>query len=64
MSTLKFLLYATLGVTAVLLLTSDKAKEMRDDLEDKAMENAKRWKEKLSKVKADSDGLLADMKHN
>jgi len=64
MSTLKFLLYATLGVAAVLLLTSDKAKEMRDDLEDKAMENAKRWKEKLSRVKADSDGLLADLKHN
>ena len=62
MSTLKFLLYATLGVTAVLLLTSDKAKEMRDTLEDKAMDNAKRWKEKLSRIKADSDGVLSDLK--
>ena len=61
MSTLKFLLYATLGVTAILLLTSDKAKEMRDTLEDKAKENAKRWKSKLAKVGVDTDGLLEDV---
>lgn len=64
MRTLKFLLYATLGVTAVLLLTSDKAKEMRDTLEDKAMENAKRWKEKLVRAKVGTDGVLADLKHS
>ena len=62
MSTLKFLLYATLGVTAILLLTSDKAKEMRDTLEDKARENAKRWKSKLAKAGADTDGLLEDVR--
>ena len=62
MSTLKFLLYATLGVTAVLLLTSDKAKDMRDTLEEKAMDNAKRWKEKLTRAKAETDGVLADLK--
>jgi len=63
MSTAKFLLYTALGVAAVLLLTSDKAKEVRDDLEDKAKDRAKQWKEKWSKVASDTNGMVSDLKH-
>ncbi len=63
MKTVKYLLYAALGVTAILLLTSDRAKEMRDDLEDKAADKAKKWKTKWSKLAKDSNGVVADLKH-
>jgi len=42
MKTVKFLLYAAAGVAAVLLLTSDRAKDMRDELEDQARDKAKK----------------------
>jgi len=61
MTTMKFLLYTALGAAAILLLTSDRAKEMRDDLEDKAKENAKRWKEKLARVGANADGVISEL---
>ena len=63
MKTAKFLLYAALGVAAVLLLTSDRAKEMRDDLEDKAADKAKQWKTKWSKLAKDGNGVAADLKN-
>ena len=63
MTTMKFLLYTALGAAAILLLTSDKAKEMRDNLEDKAKESAKKWKEKLAKASANADGMVADLKN-
>ncbi len=63
MTTVKYLLYAALGVAAVMLLTSDRAKEMRDDLEDKAMDKAKKWKTKWSKLAKDSNGVVADLKN-
>ncbi len=64
MKTVKYFLYAALGVTAILLLTSDRAKEMRDDLEDKAMDKAKKWKNKWSKLAKDGNGVVADLKHS
>ena len=64
MNTAKYLLYAALGVAAVLLLTSDRAKEMRDDLEDKAMDKAKKIKDRLAKLRVDSNGLVADLKES
>jgi gas vesicle protein len=64
MTTGKFLLYAALGTAAVLLLTSDRAKEMREKLEEQARENAKRWKDKLSKLRADGNGVLADLQEH
>ena len=63
MTTVKFLLYAALGVAAVLLLTSDKAKDMRDDLEDQARDKAKKWKTKWSKLNNDGKDLVADLKN-
>ena len=62
MSTTKYFLFAALGVATVLLLTSDKAKEMRDDLENKAKENAKKWKTKLSMVGNNTADTLAELK--
>ena len=62
MRTTKYFLYAALGVAAVLLLTSDKAKDLRDDMEDKAMRNAKKWKNKLSRIGSDTTDTLADLK--
>jgi hypothetical protein len=61
MNTAKFLLYTALGVTAVLLLTSDQAKEMRSQLEEKAKDKAKKWKNKMSAIGADSREVLADI---
>jgi hypothetical protein len=58
----KYVLFAALGVAAVLLLTSDKAKDMRNDLEDKAMKNARKWKKKLGKIGSDTTDTLSDLK--
>ena len=58
---MKFLLYTALGAAAILLLTSDKAKEMRDDLEDKAKEKAKLWKQKLARAGANADGVISEL---
>ena len=45
-----------------MLLTSDKAKEIREDLEEKAMENAKKWKTKLAKIGNSTSDTLADLR--
>ncbi len=63
MKTVKFLLYAAIGVAVVLLLTTDKAKEMRDDLEDQARDKAKKWKSKWSKLNKDTSDLVGDLKN-
>jgi len=62
MRTTKYVLFAALGVAALLLLTSDKAKEMRDSLDDKAKRNAKKWKSKLYKIGNDATDTVADLK--
>lgn len=62
MRTTKYVLFAALGVAALLLLTSDTAKDMRDDLEEKAKKNAKKWKNKLSKMSVDTSDTIADLK--
>ena len=63
MTTAKYLLYAALGAAAVLLLTSDKAKTMRNTLEDKARDKAKRWTDKMARVAADANDVVADLKN-
>ena len=55
MATGKYLLFAALGIGAALLLSSDKAHDLKGELKEKAMKNAKKWKEKLSRV--NNDGL-------
>lgn len=57
MTTLKYLLYTSLGIAAVLLLTSDKAKDIRDKVEERAKENAKLLKSKLSRMRSATDGV-------
>lgn len=58
MKTTKFVLFAALGVAAVLFLTSDKGKEMREDLAD----NAKKLKKKLGKMGSGATDTLAELK--
>ena len=62
MRTTKYVLFAALGVAAVLLLTTDKGKEMREDMEDVAKKNAKKWKEKLAKIGSSTSDTIADLK--
>ena len=62
MRTTKYVLFAALGVAAVLLLTSDKAKELREGIEDSAKENAKKWKNKLAKIGSSTSDTLDDLK--
>lgn len=62
MNTTKYLLFGALGVAAVLLLTSDSAKEMRDSLEEKAMKNAKKLKKSLGKLGTGASDSLSELK--
>lgn len=54
----KYLVFAALGVAAVLLLRSDKAAGLRKDIAD----NAGKWKDKLGKWADDSSDQLSDLK--
>jgi hypothetical protein len=55
----KIVLFTALGLAAVLLLTTDKANRMRNELNDLAMKNAKKLKDKMSR--ADHNGMaMAD----
>ncbi len=63
MRTTKYLLFAALGVCrSIYCLHQIKAKEMRDDMEDKAMKNAKEWRKKLSAIGSSTTDTLADLK--
>lgn len=58
MNKTKYLLFAALGVGVALLLTSDKTKNLRDDI----AENAGKWKDKLGKMGKETGDKLADLK--
>ena len=62
MSTRKVLLFTALGVGAVLLLTSERARNIRLDLEDKAKENADRLKGKLRHMGSTANRKIDDLK--
>ena len=63
MNTTKYILVTALGVAAVLLLTSDKANQMRQDMEETARKNAKKLKNKLAKINNGTSDTLSDLKH-
>ena len=63
MQTTKYVLWTALGMVAVLLLTSEKARGIRKDMEDKAMENAKKWKSKLGKISNDTADTIVDLRN-
>lgn len=63
MRTAKYLLFAGLGVAAIILLTSDRAGEIREDIEDRVRKNSKKWKQKLSNVGSETTDTLADLKN-
>ena len=63
MNTTKYILVTALGVAAVLLLTSDKANQMRQDLEETARKNAKKLKNKLARINNGTSDTLEDLKH-
>ena len=62
MKNAKYLLFAALGVAAVLLLTSDSANRLRNDVEEKAGEEAKKLRDRLGKLKNETDGKLNGFK--
>ena len=62
MRTTKYVLFGALGVAALLLLTSDSAKKMRDGLDKKAMANAEKWKSRLSKMGSSAAGTLDELR--
>ena len=62
MRTAKYLLFGALGVAAVLLLTSEKARKVRLDLEDKAKDNADKWKEKLASMGNSASKTVGELK--
>lgn len=62
MSTTKYLLYGALGAAAVLLLTSDKANEIRNNVADKAMDNADKLKTKLQSMGSSASKRLSELK--
>ena len=62
MRTTKYLLIGALGVAAVLLLTSDKAKPMRDELADKAKKKMDKWKDRLNKLNSNAMDSVEDLK--
>ena len=63
MRTTKYLLFAGLGVAAIILLTSDRAREIREDIEDNARKNAKKWKQKLANIGSETSDTLTDLKN-
>lgn len=58
MNTTKYVLFGALGVAALLLLTSDKAKELRNDLDDRA----KKLTDKLMKAGNNTATTLAELR--
>lgn len=62
MATGKILLFTALGVGAVLLLTSERARNIRKDLEDKAKDNADKWKDKLSNMSTTANKKLGKLR--
>jgi hypothetical protein len=58
MSTLKFLLYGSIIVGVVVLLTSDKARSTRQDVEDNVM----KWAKRLKKLGNTSIQTASDLK--
>ncbi|MCD6011115.1 MAG: hypothetical protein K0Q79_977 [Flavipsychrobacter sp.] len=62
MNTLKFVLFGALGVAAVVLLTSERARNMRVELEDKAKENADLLREKLYSLTGSASHTLSELR--
>jgi len=63
MNTTKYVLFTALGLAAVLLLSSDKANQMRQELEETARKNAKKLKNKLARINNGTADTLDDLKH-
>jgi len=63
MRTTKYFLFAGLGIAVILLLTSDRAREIREDIEENARKNAKKWKQKLADIGSETSDTLTDLKN-
>src|SRR6185437_16287390 len=62
MRTTKYVLFAALGVAAVLLLTSDSAKDLRNGIEVEAKKNTKKWKKMLTNLGSQATDKLSDLR--
>lgn len=58
MSTAKYVLFAALGAGAVILLTSEKARDVREGIED----NARQLRRRLRGIGRDANATIDDLK--
>jgi len=61
-TTTKYVLLGALGLAVVALLSTDKAKELREEMQDEAIKRAKKLQKKLSKMGASTIDSVADFK--
>lgn len=62
MRTTKYLLFGALGIGAILLLTSERARKLRVQLDDTARENANLLKDKLLVFGGSASHTLAELR--
>lgn len=62
MRTTKYVLFGALGIAAVLLLTSEKARKIRLDIEDKTKDSADKWKDRLRNIGSSASHTLAELR--
>lgn len=59
----RYFLFAALGVATALLLTSKSTKQLRKDLTNTALKNAKRWKSQLGRLSVDTEDKLDELRN-
>jgi hypothetical protein len=62
MRTTKYVLFGALGIGAILLLTSERARKLRMQLDDKARENADLLKDKLWLFNGSAGHTIAELR--
>ncbi len=58
----KILIFGALGAAAVMMLTSERARTMREKLEEKAKEKAGKWNRKLRKLGHNTTSTIDDLR--
>jgi len=61
-TTMKYLLLGAAGLAVAALLSTDKAKELREEMQDAAMKRARKLQKRLSKLGANTIDSVAEFK--
>lgn len=61
-TTTKYVLFGALGLAVVALLSTEKAQDLREQMQDAAMKRAKKLQKKLGKLGASTIDSVADFK--